>query len=247
MLSAIVITKNEQAMIGDCLASLNFADEIIVVDNGNTDATNSIAKSHAAKIINSIGTDYSAVRNDGLAAASGDWILFVDADERVTPDLSQEILQLISSRSSVAAYQIPRKNFYLGQEMSHGGWGGDAVIRLFKKAHLARYVNRLHEQPEFTGQLGFVHSSFLHYSHRDLTSMLDKTIHFTDFESQLRYDSGHPRIVTWRLVRVMITEFWLRFITLSAWRDGPKGIIDGLFQVFNTFIIYARLWEKQLS
>ena len=85
----------------------------------------------------------------------------------------------------------------------------------------------------------------MHISHRDLSSMLNKTLDFTTYESGLRLKTNHPLVVPWRIVRVMLTEFWLRFVKLSAWRDGVEGIIDGLFQVFNSFIIYARLWESQ--
>ena len=136
MLTTIVITKNEQEMIGDCLQSLQFADEIIVIDNGSTDSTNHIAQKMGAKIIKSQSTSFSGARNDGLAAAMGDWILYVDADERVSPELQLEIKSIMADKSSPAAYDIPRRNFYLGREMHYGGWGNDSVIRLFQKKNL---------------------------------------------------------------------------------------------------------------
>ena len=248
MLSAIVITLNEETMIGDCLLSVKFADEIIVVDSGNTDNTNRIAKINGAKIVRSIpGGGYSQYRNDGLKAAKGDWILYVDADERVTPLLKQEIAQTISSISKYSAYEIPRRNFYLGHEMFFGGWGNDKVIRLFKRDKLHQYTNTLHEQPEVDGEIGLLKNSLIHFSHRDLESMLDKTLLFTGFESELRLKANHLPVVSWRLIRVMATEFWHRFISLQAWRDGTEGIIDGMFQAFNMFIIYARLWEAQIT
>lgn len=247
MLTAIVIAKNEQSMIKDCLWSLNFADELIVVDNASTDTTAEIARKFGAKVIKSQGADYSQVRNDGIKAAKGSWILFVDADERVSPELQQEISQIITSSNSASAYDLPRRNFYLGREMHYGGWGGDSVIRLFRKSALQKYEHPLHEQPVYTGELAKAHFSLIHYSHRDLTSMLEKTLHFTGYEAELRFNAHHPPVVWWRFLRVMFTEFYLRFVKLSAWKDGPRGIIDGLFQVFNSFIIYARLWEMQQS
>lgn len=128
MLSAIIITKNEEEMIGDCLISLKFSDEIIVMDTGNTDRTNEIATSHKAKIVKSVGNDYSQFRNDGLKAAKGDWILYIDADERVTPLLKNEIEHTISSNETKSAYAIPRQNIFLGKEMHYGGWGNDYFI-----------------------------------------------------------------------------------------------------------------------
>lgn len=247
MLSSIIITKNEQEMITDCLVSLEFSDEILVVDTGNTDLTNSIAIGHGAKIIKSKATDYAGFRNDGLKAAKGDWILYLDADERITPALRQEIINTIESSAPDYVYQIPRQNIYLGRIMHYGGWGHDRVIRLFPKKLLKGYLGALHEQPELSGELKTLTQSMTHFSHRDLTSMLNKTIDFTNFEANLRVQAQHPKMSWWRFLRVMLTEFYLRFIKLSAARDGKEGIIDGLFQVFNTFVIYARLWELQLN
>jgi (heptosyl)LPS beta-1,4-glucosyltransferase len=242
MLSAIVITKNESQMIEGCLQSLKFADEIIVVDTGNTDDTNIKAKKYAARIVKSRGIDYSQFRNDGLKAASGDWILYVDADERISPDFFEEFKSL-----KPGVYQIPRTNIFLGRQMHHGGWENDKVIRLFYKKYLLRYIGELHEQPEFSVPLQTTKSFLTHYSHRDLSSMLEKTLQFTAYEAQLRFDAHHPPVVWWRFLRVMATEFFNRFIIHRAFLDGPEGVIDGLFQVFNTFIIYARLWEMQIQ
>ena len=246
MISAIIIARNEQDMIGDCLLSLRpLADEILVVDSGNSDDTNNIDISYHARIVKSVESDYSQYRNAGLKSAKGDWILYVDADERVTPLLRKEIEEIMSSSTSASAYQIPRRNIYLGRDMHFGGWGGDRVIRLFKKSALQKYAGQLHEQPVFSGELATANHELVHYSHRNLSAMLEKTLDFTAYEAKLRYEASHPPVVAWRLVRVMATEFWLRFVKLSAWRDGLEGVIDGLFQVFNMFVIYARLWELQ--
>jgi len=245
-LSAIIITKNEEQMIGDCLRSLQFADEIIVVDTGNTDKTNQIAKQYKAKIVEYSGPrDYSAFRNTVTPHARGEWLLYIDADERVPVELQAEIQRKIIQSGSTVAYDIPRKNIYLGKELKYGGWGGDYVTRLIKKSALKKWVNPLHEQPQFTGSSEKLTSRLLHISHRDLSSMLEKTLLFTQHEAKLRFDAAHPPMTWWRFFRVMFTEFWYRFIKLAAWRDGTEGVIDGIFQVFNTFIIYARLWEMQ--
>ncbi len=243
MLSAIIITKNEELMIEDCLKSVSFADELIVVDTGNTDRTNEIASKFNSKIIRSHGTNYSAWRNDGLSNSTGDWILFVDADERVSRELAQEIQKVRTPGS----YLIPRKNNYLGKFMEHGGWGKEKILRLFYKSNLNGYINQLHEQPQITGEIFELKNPLLHYSHRDLNSMFEKTLQFTAVESKNRLITNHPSMSWWRFIRVMLTEFYIRFIKYQAWRDGTEGIIDGMFQIYNTFIIYARLWELQIS
>jgi glycosyltransferase involved in cell wall biosynthesis len=243
-ISVIIITKNEEKMLPDCLVSVEFATEVIVVDTGNTDRTNQIAIDSGARVIKSAGDDYSKFRNDGLAQAVGDWVLYIDADERVTPLLRNEISEVIKN-ASVSAFAIPRKNIFLGRHMQNGGWGGDYVKRLFKRKSLKNWKNPLHEEPVFDGNLGKLENELVHFSHRDLSSMLEKTLGFTTYEANLRYESDHPVIVPWRIVRVMFTEFWNRFVKLSAGQDGVEGVIDGMFQVFNTFVIYARLWELQ--
>ncbi len=243
MLSAIVITKNEERMIEDCLKSLSFADELIVVDTGNTDKTNDIARKYKAKIISSSATSYAEWRNVSLPEAKGEWILFVDADERVSQELAQEIQKV----KTPGSYLIPRKNNYLGKFMDYGGWGKEKLLRLFYKSNLNGYINELHEQPQITGDTFELKNPLLHYSHRDLSSMLEKSLQFTAIESKNRLNSNHPRMSWWRFFRVMLTEFYIRFIKYQAWRDGIEGIIDGMFQVYNTFIIYARLWELQIS
>jgi len=246
MLSAVVITKNEEKMIGECLKSLSFADELLVVDTGSTDNTNFIAKKHHARIVKGPGKGYDSYRNAGLKSARGDWILYLDADERITPELALEICGVISAPDLLyGAYEIPRKNIYLGKSMRFGGWGNDSVIRLFPKDKLVAWHHPLHEQPQYSGQLKKLSHFMIHYSHRDLASMLEKTISFTDYEAKLRFAANHPKVTWWRFFRVMFTEFWYRFIKLSAWRDGTEGVIDGIFQVYNSFIIYARLWELQ--
>jgi len=246
MLTVVIITKNEEQMIGDCLKSVQFADEVVVVDTGNTDRTNEIARRHKARVVASRGSDYSQFRNDGLKAAKGDWILYVDADERVTPELAREVKAVVSRPVTAVAFAIPRRNVFLGRAMKYGGWGGDYVPRLFFRSVLTGWKNPLHEQPVFSGQLEKMTSHFVHHSHRDLSSMLEKTLGFTSHEAQLRIDAHHPPVVWWRFLRVMGTEFWYRFIKLKAARDGTEGIIDGMFQVYNSFVIYARLWELQL-
>lgn len=245
MLTTIIITRNEEQVIGDCLKSVDFSDEVIVVDSGNTDSTNRIARSLGARLVTSKGKDYSRFREDGLREAKGEWILYVDADERVPLGLKQEIITKITSPENASAYAIPRQNIYLGKPMNFGGWGNDYVIRLLKKSDHFGWYGALHEQPKFRGNLVKLTQKLIHYSHRDLSSMLDKTLVFTGYEAKLRFDIHHPKISWWRIFRVMFSEFWLRFIKLSAWRDGPEGIIDGMFQVYNTFIIYGRLWEMQ--
>ena len=245
-LSVIILTRNEEAMIKDCLESVKWADEIILVDTGSTDKTREIATKYQAKIIEvtSKKPDYASWRNKGLAVAKGDWVFYLDADERVTPGLRKEIEEVIKKNQG-GAFAIPRRNFYLGKEVKHGGSWPDYVKRLFKKNKLKKWRGRLHEEPVYEGELSHLKEPMLHLTHRDLSAMVEKTRQWSKIEAELLYQAHHPPVTWWRILRIMMGEFWLRAIKQQGWQDGTVGWIEIIFQMFSRFITYARLWERQ--
>jgi (heptosyl)LPS beta-1,4-glucosyltransferase len=245
LITAVITAKNEESVIEDALKSITWCNHIIHIDNGSTDKTIPIVKKYKGKTYLTESDSFSERKNLALKQVKTSWVIYLDADERITPLLRSEILSVISEDSEHAAYEIPRRNIYLGKLMKHGGWGGDSVIRLFKTKKLKKWVGILHEQPELEGSTGKLINEIVHLSHRDLESMVEKTIIFTQKERDLRFETNHPPIYWWRFPRVMLTEFSLRFIKLKAWADREEGVIDGMFQIYNTFIIYARLWELQ--
>lgn len=247
-LSAVILARNEEGVIEDCLESVKWADEIILVDSGSTDKTCKIAKEYGAKIVDVAfkGLEFSRWRNLGKEKAIGDWILYVDADERATPLLRTEIEKELERKPQpYTAFSIPRRNFFLGREMRYGGAWPDYVKRLFLKKKLNRWERKLHEDPIFEGKMGKLENPLVHITHRDLTSMLTKTIAWTEIEAELLYRAKHPPVVWWRFFRMMATKFFERIVKLGGWRDGTEGWINAIFETFNTFIIYARLWERQ--
>ena len=248
-LSIIILAGNEEKIISNCLKSCNFADEIILVAANSSDNTKNIAK----KIIKNIkivetndeyNKHFSKWRNLGLDNATGDWILYIDADEQITPQLQKEIL-LIINNSQNPYYVIPRANYFLGKRVKHGGTYPDYVKRLFDKNHFKGYSGILHEEPIINGTLGYLKNDLLHFTHRDLNSMLQKTIIWTQMESEALYKSKHPKIVPWRIVRMFLTKLWERLIKQQMYLDGTVGWVSSIFEAFNTFIIYAKLWELQ--
>jgi glycosyltransferase involved in cell wall biosynthesis len=247
-LSVVIIAKNEEKMIADAIESVSYADEIIILDTGSTDKTKSIAKSYKAKIfdIGSQKIEFAKWRSEGIKKAKHDWIFYLDADERVTPELKNEMIDITNSiPNKYSAYAIPRRNFYLNKEMRHGGAWPDYVIRLFYKPNLAGWKEKLHEQPIFTGNLGHLINPMIHLTHRDLTSMLDKTIKWSMLEAEELYKADHPPMAWWRFIRIMAGEFFKRGIKLQGLRDGTQGLIEVIFQTYSRFITYARLWEIQ--
>lgn len=245
-LSVIIIARNEEKMIKDCLKSVKWADEVILVDTGSTDKTPQIAKKYRAKVINIPfkKLEFARWRNVGLKAAKGDWVLYVDADERVTPGLRKEVQDVIGDTQYVA-FKIPRRNFYLGKEVRYGGAWPNYVKRLFLKKNLRRWERELHEDPVFEGKMGRLKNPLTHLTHRDLSSMVEKTQEWSKIEAKLLYKANHPPVTWWRILRMMLSEFWYRGIKLQGLRDGTVGWIEVIFQMFSRFITYARLWEMQ--
>lgn len=244
-LSVVIIVKNEEEMIGECLQSVRkLTDEIIVVDGGSEDKTVEIAKKAGAKVLVYPSNDFSQSRNFALRQAQGDWILYVDADERVTPELVQSIKHQISSikNEEISAYRVKRKNFYLG---NHEWPYIEKIERLFKKDALLGWQGKLHESPIVKGMIGELSGFLLHFTHRDLSSMVEKTIEWSEIEAELRFQAGHPEISWWRFPKVMFGEFYNYFIKQKGFKAGTVGIIESIYQAFSIFVTYARLWEKQ--
>ena len=249
-ISVIVLTKNEEPVIKDCLESIKWADEIIVVDHDSTDKTLEIVKKFdVEKIINAPKeSSFSDRRNLGAKNASGEWLLYVDADERVTAELKAEIQSLLTSHLSLttSAYAIPRKNIRLTKILYHGGWWPDYVLRLMKKDKLIKWEGDLHEQPKIDGRVGKLKKAFLHFSHRgSFEHKMQNTINWSKIEAEKLYQAGHPPMTVLRFISAMWREFYKRMIRYQAWRDGIEGVIEAIYQVFSVFVTYARLWEMQ--
>ncbi|MFZ2025229.1 MAG: glycosyltransferase family 2 protein [Microgenomates group bacterium] len=238
--SVIIIAKNEEKRIATCIEHVRFASEIIVVDNGSIDETARIATLLHAKVIKISGKDFSALRETGAKNATGDWLLYIDADELVTPELQKEIIEMMTS-GSAAAYFITRENYYLG----HRWPTKDKMIRLIKKSALLSWQGSLHEHAEIDGVVETLSASLVHQTHRTLSEMVEKTNEWSEIEANLRLSSGHPIVVWWRFIRVMLTAFNDSFWHQQGWRAGTVGWIESIYQAFSMFITYAKLWEKQ--
>lgn len=247
-ISAIVIAKNEENMIADCLDSVSFCDEIIVIDNKSEDRTPEIGKRMRAQVYTFETNDFSELRNFGLSKAKGDWILYVDADERIDEELKKSITHLIINSDRIQklnGYFLKRKNFYLGTSAKSEWPYIEHLERLFRKDGLEGWYGSLHESPKLRGNVGELDGYLLHYTHRDLSYMLAKTIEWSKIEAELRYNKGHPKVTWWRFPRVMLTAFFDSYIRQNGWKVGMVGLIESLYQSFSIFITYARLWEMQ--
>lgn len=243
-LSAIIIAKNNENLIVDCLESVSFCDEIVVVDAGSTDRTRDVAKTNGAEIVESDSISFAELRNVGLKKATGDWVFYIDTDERVTPKLKESIELGIRNyeSSGITTYKVNRKNFYFGD---HEWPYIEKLERLFRKESLKGWHGDLHESPKFQGKVGELGGFLLHYTHRNLREMVEKTLQWSKVEAQLRFDAHHPPMAWWRFPRVMLTAFLDSYVRQKGYKAGTIGLIESMYQSFSIFITYARLWELQ--
>lgn len=245
-LTIIIIAKNEEKLIGTCLESVKWADEIIVVDNGSDDQTREIAKKYTDKIISVEDEDFSFLRNKGMEKASNEWVLYIDSDERILKPLKEEILQIIES-SKYSALAIPRKNIIFGKSVNYGPFWPDWVTRLLKKEDFDTWVGKVHEYPKFKGKLGYLRNSFLHLTHRNLDQIILKSLEWSKIDAKLRFDSNHPKMSGWRFVRILFSELFHQGILRKGFFGGTVGVIDSILQTFSLFMSYVRLWQMQQS
>lgn len=240
-ISAIIITRNEEENLEECIKTLGFASEIIVVDNNSQDGTVALAEKLHAIVYKVPGLDFSYLRNIGREKATAEWLFYIDADERVTSELATEIKTALKNSLDCAAFSVIRKNYFLG----HPSPKLERINRLIKKESLIGWQGSLHESPIIAGKINNLQHYLLHYTHRDISSMIAKTNEWSEVEAQLLYKSGHPQMKGWRFARIMLTTFFRTYIKDEGWRMGIVGLIESIYQTFSIFITYAKLWEKQ--
>jgi glycosyltransferase involved in cell wall biosynthesis len=243
-LSAIVLTHNEELMLSNCLECLSWADEIVVVDKRSTDDTLTVAKKYKAKIVVFDGDNFDAWRNVGKDSVTGDWIIYIDPDERVTPALKEEITKALEN-PTYSAYKMPRKNYWWGKEFTNCGASPDYVTRLFNKSKLKQWIGIIHESPVVEDEVGTLINPLIHLTHRDLISGLQKSYQWTHMEAQLFFEANHPKATWWRLAKVSMSAFFKKYISEKGYREGTAGFIESCVQAWNRFMVYEQLWEMQ--
>lgn len=244
-ISAVILAKNEEELIADCIESVKFCNEIIVIDNGSTDRTAEVAKHFGARVIPFKSDDFSILRNAGLRAAKGKWVLYIDADERVSENLKANIISSMEEKDLVPCFLFQRKNYYLGASEKNAWPYIEKIERLFEKNKLKKWQGKLHESPVVEGGKKTLDGFLLHYTHRNLSLMLNKTLEWSKIEAELRYKSNHPTMTLWRFPRVMVAAFYNSFVTQRGYSVGTIGLIESLYQSYSMFLTYARLWELQ--
>jgi (heptosyl)LPS beta-1,4-glucosyltransferase len=246
-LTAVVLTYNESAHILDCISSLRFADHLLVFDSFSTDDTVALAQQAGAQVIQHKFEHYASQRNAALAAVedSTDWVLFVDADERVTPELAAEITEKINNSDHVG-WRIPRHNYIFGRLTRGAGWYPDYQTRLLRvgKAHYDP-TRQVHELVLLDGEEGTLTQPFIHYNYRDMAQFSRKQRQYIAYDARILCEQGiRPKpqnylLQPWR-------QFWWRFVTLKGYRDGLHGLRLSLLMAwyeFRKYLILRALWK----
>ena len=242
-LSAIIPCFNEESNIEECIRSVLWADEILVVDSFSTDKTLEIARKYTDRILQHEYINSAAQKNWTIPQASYDWVLIVDSDERVTPELCKEITALLARNPSKDGYWIRRKNFLFGKEIRHSGWGADSVLRLFRK-DLGRYQEkRVHAEVELanTGMLG---GYLEHISVSSLTDWVNKINRYSSWKARDKYERGTVAPVIHMILRPPV-RFFKDYILRLGILDGWRGFLIAAISSFAELIMAAKIVQHK--
>lgn len=243
-ISALILTRNEENSIGDCLKQLDFVDEIIILDQQSNDKTINIAKKYTNNIYTTGAKEFDKNRNTLMKKAQNPWLLYVDSDERYSHDLIEEIKKS-TKKSRISVFFIPRKNIILGKWMKHGGFWPDYVPKLFKKESLRGWSGAVHESPIFEGKSKKLINPIRHLTALSTYSMLNKTIKWAEIEANLAYSANHSPVNGFKVIKSFIFEFLYRYFLKLGIFDGVVGLIQSIFQSYHKSITLIYLWEFQ--
>jgi glycosyltransferase involved in cell wall biosynthesis len=245
-LSVAIITRNEETNIRRTLESVRWADEIVVLDSGSTDRTVAICREYTDRVFHQEWLGYAGQKNAAIDRTRGAWVLSLDADEPVEPELAEEIRAIIASPASRDGYRVPRKTFFLGKLVRHGGWYPDYNLRLFRRGK-GRFEERaVHEAVKVAGTVGATRHAILHYAYPDLASYLDSINRYSSLAVSVMAERGIGRGKTgWPniLFRPLFT-FLYRYLVRGGFLDGKHGLVLNLFHAFYVMAKYAKAWER---
>lgn len=253
MLSVAIITKNEEANLARTLASVTFADEIVVLDSASTDRTVEIARSFNAKVYDEPWKGFAASKNSAISKCTGDWILSLDADEELTPELQAQIRHLLPTNPPVDAYFLRRRNLFLGRWIKHGGFYPDPKLRLFRRATASfastlQFADRpVHETIAFDGKADTLDYDIIHHAYPTLETYIEHMDRYSSLGCELLVASGKtskslPAFLSNVLIAPEATFLW-NYIFRLGFLDGREGLLLHLYHATYTSWKYAKAWQ----
>lgn len=238
-LSIIIITKNEALNIRECIESVKWADEIIVVDSGSTDDTVAICREFTPHVYNHDWPGFGIQKNRALDYASKDWVLSLDADERVTPELRAEI-EAVMRGGSAPGYEVPRLSSFCGRFMHHSGWYPDYVLRLFRRGSARFSDNLVHERLITAGKTEKLKGLLLHYAFENLEEVLHKTNQYSSAGAQMQFQRGRQSSLTGAVLRGL-WSFVRSYVMRAGFLDGREGFMLAVSNAEGTYYRYVKL------
>ena len=247
-LSVVLITRNEAANLPRTLASVRWAQEIVVLDSGSTDDTLQIASAAGARVLIEPWKGFGAQKNAAIAHAAGDWVLSLDADEEVSPALAAEIQALLAGRPAFAAYRIPRLNHFLGSPLRHGGYWPDPKLRLFRRG-AARFEERaVHESMQSNEPVGLLNHPLIHRCYPTLTEYIEHMNRYSTAGAQMLVSSGRVgrswMWLAWNAALNPAATFLYNYLFRLGFLDGRAGLLQHLNHSVYIHWKYAKAWEQ---
>jgi glycosyltransferase involved in cell wall biosynthesis len=248
MISAVILTKNEEKNILDCLESVSWVDEIIIIDDYSTDLTESVVKQVAnnKKIKfykRRLEDNFSQQRNFGLLKTKYDWVLFIDADERVTPELREEINSFLINKSdkSEVGFYIPRKDVIWGKALRHGEAGNIKLVRFARKSN-GKWAGNVHEVWNINGKIGELEGNLLHFPHQTISEFLTEINYYTTLRAKELFKK-RVKTSVWEIIFYPKAKFVLNYFFKLGFLDGIQGFIFAIVMSFHSFLVRAKLWQ----
>jgi glycosyltransferase involved in cell wall biosynthesis len=240
-LSVIVITKNEEACIDACLASVAWADEVIVVDSYSTDKTVELCRKYTDKVhLSADWPGFGRQKNRALALAAGDWVLSLDADERVTPELRREIEAAMESPAGRAAFAVPRRSSYCVRQMRHGGWWPDYVVRLVRRGRGRFSDDPVHERLVVDGPVGRLRSPLIHEAFGSLEEVLETMNRYSTAGAARMYERGRRTTLAGAILHGL-WSFFHTYVLRAGFLDGREGFLLAVSNGEGTYYRYLKL------
>ena len=239
-ISAVVICTNEEKNIEECVKSILWADEIIIIDGGSTDNTRGLASKYTDKIYENKWRGYAEQRKFSLTKVNCEWVFALDADERCTEELSKEIREAVNE-SSYSGYKMPRKSFFLGKWVKHCGWYPDYKLRLFKLKEVSLSDKLVHEEYILKGEAGALKSDILHYTVTSITGFMEKVNHYSTLSAKEKANKKNVSLF-YLLIRPPFS-FFREYILRGGFLDGIHGLMVSYFNMITSMLTYMKIWQ----
>lgn len=245
MITAVILTHNSEKTLGNTLGSLSFCDEVVVVDDDSTDATQKIAKEYKARIYDRyLDDDFASQRNFGLEKATHEWVLFVDSDEIIPPELAREIETVITAtEKNISGYFISRQDYFGGRGLTHGETSSVKLLRLAKK-HAGHWIEPVHEIWQIRGETGTLQNPIHHLPHNDVAQFLSKINRYSSIRARFLYANG-VRSSILQIIAYPKAKFIVNYIGKLGFLDGMEGLTLAMMMSFHSFLVRAKVWTLQ--